>query len=51
MSPLESLMAEREVCQVVLASARLVDAQQWLAFADLFTAGAVSAPRTPDLKV
>jgi 3-phenylpropionate/cinnamic acid dioxygenase small subunit len=36
MSPLESLLAEREVRQVVLAAARLVDAQQWQAFADLF---------------
>ncbi len=36
MSPLESMLAEREVRQVVLAAARLVDAQQWQAFADLF---------------
>ena len=36
MSPLESLLAEREARQVVLAAARLVDAQQWQAFAELF---------------
>lgn len=36
MTDLELLLAEREVRQVVLASARLVDAQDWRGFADLF---------------
>lgn len=34
---LSQLLAEREVRAVVMASARLVDAQDWRAFADLFT--------------
>jgi uncharacterized protein (TIGR02246 family) len=38
MSPLEVLTAEREVRALVLASARLVDAQDWRGFADLFAA-------------
>lgn len=36
MNPLEVWVAEREVRAVVLASARLVDAQDWRGFADLF---------------
>lgn len=35
MNALESLLAEREVRSVVLASARLVDAQDWRGFAEL----------------
>lgn len=38
MNPVDVLMAEREVRAAVLASARLVDAQDWRGFADLFAA-------------
>lgn len=37
---LERLMAERDVRALVLASARLVDAQDWPGFANLFLANA-----------
>ncbi len=38
MSPLDAMLAEREVRALVLASARLVDAQDWRGFAELFAA-------------
>lgn len=41
MNPLDRLIAEREARNVVLASARLVDAQDWRGFADLFAQDAV----------
>lgn len=45
MNDLALLMAEREVRAVVLASARLVDAQDWAGFAALFTEdGALTRP-------